>query len=830
MAIDVGSAIGYLELDTSKFTQGFSSALKDLKGFNDKTLDTNTRLKKLGSGMTNIGSTLNKNVTAPILALGTASVAAASEFDSAMTNIQSSTRASADEMSKFDAVLSAVYKNNYGEGFEDISNALITIREQLGSLGEKEMQNVTESALAFRDAFGYDVPESIRSVNTLMTNFGITSEEAFDLMTNGIQNGLDFSGELLDNIKEYSVQFKKVGLDAEDMFNIFASGAESGAWNLDKIGDAVKEFSIRAIDGSETTEHGFQVLGMNAEEMGGKIAKGGEEARKAFDQVLKALADMDNPMMQSIAGVELFGTMWEDLGPEVVTQLTSITSSADGAKGAMEDLKATRYEDFQSSLESLKRSISLVAVDIGTVLIPYVQKFVDWLSQVFNKFGEMDEGTRKILVTLSVVIAAIGPVLTIVGKGITLFTTLKSGIAGVQAALAAAGTSLGAVLGPIAAVIAAVVTIIAIFKRLYDTSDTFRDKVDTMVSNVTTKFGELKEKIQPILEKIGDALATAFEKLAPIFEGVLTVVINIFSALVDALGPYIDTFGSYIDYIVNLVSAWYALFTGDFDTFKTKMIEAFKSLGDVFLGLGKTIWTFVESFVSSFGVDLKDALSDFTNNVKTFFTEKVPQAIDDMVAWFKKLPERIWQALLNVITKVVSWRIQMTAKAIEVGKTFVTNVINFFKELPSKVWEVIKGIPDKIKALNTLLREAGKALFNALWEGMKSVWTSITSWFSGVLEKIKDVFNAVKDGINDAKFATTPSSGSHANGLNYVPYDGYRATLHKGERVLTKSEAEQYGRTQSGGDTYNFYNVDPNPYEYAQQMKRAKIDMDKGYA
>ena len=138
-------------------------------------------------------------------------------------------------------------------------------------------------------------------------------------------------------------------------------------------------------------------------------------------------------------------------------------------------------------------------------------------------------------------------------------------------------------------------------------------------------------------------------------------------------------------------------------------------------------------------------MSDFANNVKTFFTEKVPQAIDDMVAWFNKLPERIWQTLLNVITKVVSWHIQMTAKAIEVGKTFVTNVINFFKELPSKVWEVIKGIPDKIKALNTLLRESGKALFNALWEGMKSVWTSITSWFSGVLKKIKDVFNAVKE-------------------------------------------------------------------------------------
>ena len=72
-----------------------------------------------------------------------------------------------------------------------------------------------------------------------------------DLIAEGAQNGLDYSGELLDSISEYSVQFNKVGLGANDMFAIFQKGAESGAFNLDKVGDAVKEFSSPSGDSLE---------------------------------------------------------------------------------------------------------------------------------------------------------------------------------------------------------------------------------------------------------------------------------------------------------------------------------------------------------------------------------------------------------------------------------------------------------------------------------------------------------------------------------------------------------------------------------------------------
>ena len=111
----------------------------------------------------------------------------------------------------------------------------------------------------------------------------------------------------------------KVGLDADDMFKVFQKGAESGAFNLDKVGDAVKEFSIRAIDGSDTTIDGFKRIGLNADEMAAKFSAGGDTAKQAFQETIAALASMEDPLEQNTAGVDLFGTMWEDLGPEAVT-------------------------------------------------------------------------------------------------------------------------------------------------------------------------------------------------------------------------------------------------------------------------------------------------------------------------------------------------------------------------------------------------------------------------------------------------------------------------------------------------------------------------------
>lgn len=316
-------------------------------------------------------------VGAAAVGVGALAVGTANDISGAMNDFIAITGKSTEETERYQAVMEDIYANNYGENFSDIGQAMADVTKQLGDMDDASLQNVTESAFALRDTFGYDITESTRSAKAMVDNFGVSGEEAMNLIASGAQNGLDYSGELLDSISEYSVQFDKMGLGAEDMFAIFQKSAESGAFSLDKVGDAVKEMSIRVVDGSETTKQGFELLGLNADEMAQKFAAGGETAKEAFNETLDALAAMEDPIAQNTAGVDLMGTMWEDLGPEAVTALAEIEEGAYTTSDAMNQIKDVKYDDLGSMFEELKRNVEVLLIPLGEALLPVLSTLID---------------------------------------------------------------------------------------------------------------------------------------------------------------------------------------------------------------------------------------------------------------------------------------------------------------------------------------------------------------------------------------------------------------------------------------------------------------------
>lgn len=153
------------------------------------------------------------------------------KYNQAMNQLSASTGAVGEELEALKEVSKDVFANNYGEDYNDVANAVANVKKQLGDISDDEIAGVTESAFALRDTFEYEIGESTRAAKAMVDNFGISGERAMELIAAGAQNGLDYSGELIDSISEYSVQFAKVGLDADDMFSIFQKGAENGAWN-----------------------------------------------------------------------------------------------------------------------------------------------------------------------------------------------------------------------------------------------------------------------------------------------------------------------------------------------------------------------------------------------------------------------------------------------------------------------------------------------------------------------------------------------------------------------------------------------------------------------
>lgn len=385
----MGRKLGVILNLKDKFSTTLQNAGKNTKNFTAKLNQANKFTEKIEKNIMKVG----KAATAfGAISIGTG-IKSFSDYDSAVKQAAASTGTSLKDMKQLKSVIKNVYGSNYGENWEDVANSVSTVQKYLGGTG-KSVEEAAKNALVLRDTFGTDVTESMRSVDALMKNFGISSKEAFNLIGQAAQQNLNFSGELVDSINEYSSQVKKLGLSAEDMFAIFASGAENGAWNIDKIGDALKEFSIRSIDGSKTTQEGFTAIGKNANEMAQKFSVGGETAKNAFFETIQGLKNMDDAIAQDAAGVALFGTMWEDLGKDVVLNMDKMGGAFDKNRQTMQQINQIKYSSFSKAVTGIGRQLSVAFLPIGETILPCLNQFANFLS---NKLPKAVEAFSNIL-------------------------------------------------------------------------------------------------------------------------------------------------------------------------------------------------------------------------------------------------------------------------------------------------------------------------------------------------------------------------------------------------------------------------------------------------
>ena len=411
--------------------QDYNSRLKEVDA---QLSDSNQKLQQYGKKITDVSKKIsdigNKAsvISAGAVASGTVLANNAMNLEDAVARYAASTNIAEEETEKYKKVLEDINNNNYGDGYEDIANSMSQVTMQFKNLDEQGLQNITEKAIALRDLFGYDVSESVRAVKAMMDNLNVTADEAFNLIAEGKKQGLDFSNELLDNINEYSVQFGKLGLSAEDMFNIFKSGADNGAFNLDKIGDAVKEFSIRVIDGSNTTVDGFKRIGLNADTMAKKFANGGDEAKKAFVEVVERLGNMDDKVSQSIAGVDLFGTMWEDLGPTVITSFSKMDNGISKSSDSMQKSIDQLYNTTKQKAEAQLKRLQSIGADFGEEMLPVLEDLIDMAESFTEKLEGMSDAEKENIVKLGLFVTAVGPVTKTVGAAGQVIGNLTNGI------------------------------------------------------------------------------------------------------------------------------------------------------------------------------------------------------------------------------------------------------------------------------------------------------------------------------------------------------------------------------------------------------------------
>jgi len=343
------------------------------------------------------GSALKAGVAGAALALGAVALNA---FMTGMDNEKSADKVAASlglsdaDAAKLGGIAGDVYADAYGESLAEVQEVV----GELFSAGveDVDLSNLTGQVLDIATAFDQDFGEVISTAQTMVNN-GLVPDmaSAFDTITEGFQTtGRKGREELLPTLNEYAATFTSLGIEGPTAIGLIDAAIDAGAFNVDKVGDALKEFGIRLMDGSDGTRDALQAVGLDAEAVTTAIAAGGPAAQAATSQVIQALSNMSDPLAQEAAGVALFGTTWEDLGPAVISALDPAKVAIGDLSQATEEMGNTLNDNLATDIEGFKRkAMQGLADSVTNVAMPAIRSLVDafkddGLAGIMDKLSE----------------------------------------------------------------------------------------------------------------------------------------------------------------------------------------------------------------------------------------------------------------------------------------------------------------------------------------------------------------------------------------------------------------------------------------------------------
>lgn len=343
-------------------TDGYA---KSIDGFGNKVDDTADKL-------TSFGTILKTNLTNTAIDIGketfTSAVQGTLELEDAQKKLQASTGATTQATKEYSSEMQDLYSAGYGDSISSVADAMALVKQYTNETDPSKIKELAENGMALEDTFGMDLSESIRGVDALMENMGLTAEEAFDYIAKGAQNGLDKSGELTDNLSEYSQLWAQAGFSAEEMFTILQNGLDSGAYNLDKVNDYVKEFGVSLSDGR--IEENLGAFSTDTQELFYQWKAGEATTKQAFQSVISDLANMENQQQALTIASNTWSALGEDNAMKVITSLNNVNNTYKNVQGTMEEVKNIRYDSMANQWKSLGRTFQT------DVMSPMLQEFL----------------------------------------------------------------------------------------------------------------------------------------------------------------------------------------------------------------------------------------------------------------------------------------------------------------------------------------------------------------------------------------------------------------------------------------------------------------------
>lgn len=758
MSVNVGEAIGYLDLDTSGFTKGFKSALQELQAFKNSASSMGDKVTALGSAMTKAGSTMTKSVTLPLVGLGTAAVATTTKFESAMSKVSAISGATGDD--------------------------LATLTDKAKEMGAKTKFSASESAEAFQymAMAGWKTEDMLDGIDGIMN---LAAADGLDLATTS------------DIVTDALTAFGLSASDSAHFADVLAKASSSANTNVSMLGESFKYVAPVAGSLGYSAEDTAIALGLMAN-AGIKGSQSGTALRGALTRLIKptndaaalmeeyglSLTNSDGSMKSLGEVMSMLRSNLGDLteaeqaqiaatlfGQEAMSGMLSIINASDkdfqnltdqiyGADGAAKQMADTMLDNLSGQLILLKSSLEGAAIAFGELLLPLIKKITSAIQGLVDWVNNLSDRQKAIIVTIAGVLAVVGPIFIIGGKIVKLVGSVMGVIKVLKPAIAALNAVMLA--NPIILIITLIAGLIAALVTLYKKNETFRNFVNeawasiknvvsTVVNALVTFFTEtIPNALQSAIDWVKNFahnIAIFFtetipEKISQLFDWFTRIPENIGYALGYALG----TIARWI------VDAWNSISEG-----VPKIIE---SIGEFFSELPGKIWQALLGVI--------DTLVKWITQAIEWAKTEIPKFILTVVNFYLSLPGKIWNALLSALDKVKQWGTQLLSWAKTKIPEVVSSIIGFFKQLPTKIVEVgtnlVKGLWNGIKGAASWLKDKILGFGDSILSGFKKAF-GIASPSKKTKEMGKYLAEGLSLGIEDNEDMVIDSADSLAGGL-----------------------------------------------------------------
>ena len=669
------------------------------------------KMKAAGDNISSVGQKMLP-VTAGIAALGTASVKTASDFETSMSQTAGALDLPMDKMSDLQQLALQMGQDTQFSATE-VGNAMTELAK--GGMTEADIKaGALKTTLDLAASSGMDLGSAANVVVQQMGAFDLSANESAQA-ANALAGAAAASSTdvepLTEGLSQCAAQAHLAGWSIQDTTAVLGAFADAGIEGSD-AGTNLKTMLQRLSAPTDAASKLMQQYGINVRDSNGNM-KNATEIAGVLQSSLGSLSPATrDAAMQTIFGSDATraATVMMSEGAAGLQKYTQATND----QAAAQRLANSQMGPTEKAIEQLKGSIETAGIAMGQILLPVVQKVADFLSTLANAFTSLSPQMQQVITTVLAIVAAVGPLLLIVGKIASAIGSLMTVLPMIAGAIAPILPVIASALPIIAAIIAAITAVILIIQNWGTISEWFQNLWSTVCGAVQAAWSALQS-----------AWTTVWTAIAnnPVIQAVVSTVTTLWQTASDTLSGIWngikDIASGAWELIKNVVLApvllLIDLLTGDFDGLKSDLQNIWNNIKDA----AQTVWNGIKQVVGSIA-------TGFVNTLKTIF------------GGLASAVSSIWDGIKSTVVNIANNIKNGAVSAFNALKSGISNVV---KAIPGVVQSGFNGAISFITSLPSRMFNWGKEMIQSLVNGIKNMFGAVKNAIGNVANAIRSVLH-----------------------------------------------------------------------------------------